>query len=217
MPSVLVSFQQTARLLYAGASPLTRFMQMGRPYICPMDVLVQQVPAGGRVLDVGCGNGLFSLHLVSTDLIQEAVGIDTSRSTIESAGRAATNLPERLRGRIRFETIEKPQDWPEGEFDAVVLIDMMHHVAVPIRRPLFLEAARRVARGGRLIYKDMRSRPIWRATMNRLHDLVLARQWITYCSPEAVQSWATEAGLRLRHHQEYETLWYAHELMIFDR
>ncbi|MBF9195365.1 SAM-dependent methyltransferase [Microvirga terrestris] len=217
MSSALASFQETARLLYAEASPLVRFMQRGRPYICPMDLLVRQVPAGAQIFDIGCGSGLLSLHLVRTNHIRGSMGVDTSSDAIESARRAAANLSDQLRGRTQFEVVNGTDDWPDSQFDAVMMIDMMHHVPVSIRRTLFLEAAQRVKRGGRLIYKDMRSQPVWRASMNRLHDLVMARQWITYCPSETVREWAGEAGLKLSLHQTYDALWYAHELMSFDR
>ncbi len=75
------------------------------------------------------------------------------------------------------------------------MVDMMHHVPVGIRKALFEAAIDRVAPGGVLIYKDMRRRPRWRAAMDQLHDLVLARQWINHCPSEIIVEWAMQAGL----------------------
>lgn len=49
-----------ARGLYGDASFIARTLAAWRPYICPFEVLVRAVPMGSRVLDVGCGSGLFA-------------------------------------------------------------------------------------------------------------------------------------------------------------
>lgn len=97
------------------------------------------------------------------------------------------------------------------------MIDMMHHIPPAVREALFLAAVDRVAPGGVLIYKDMRRRPHWRAAMNQLHDLLLARQWISHCPSEQVLGWASEAGLTIAQHSLYNKAWYAHELIVFKK
>ena len=86
---------------------------------------------------------------------------------------------------IAFERRDAQQDWPSGPFDIVSVIDVMHHVPTIAQRTVIERAASRLKPGGLLVYKDMVERPRWRAWKNRLHDLVLARQWtITHpCSP----------------------------------
>jgi len=97
----------------------------------------------------------------------------------------------------------------------VSLIDVPHHVPPAGQRECFLTAAARLGPGGVLIYKDMARRPVWRALANRLHDLVLARQWIHYVPVERVEGWAAEAGLGLTRAARFNRLWYAHELRVF--
>jgi hypothetical protein len=78
-------------------------------------------------------------------------------------------------------------------------------------------AVEKVKPGGMLLYKDMAQKPFFPAAMNRLHDLVLARQWIHYVPIRQVEEWAREAGLTITHSGAFSRLWYRHDLRIFSK
>jgi 2-polyprenyl-3-methyl-5-hydroxy-6-metoxy-1,4-benzoquinol methylase len=212
-----LSIHDTSTRLYFDADWLVRLLQRGRPYICPMDPLVEETPPGARVLDLGCGSGLFALHLVNSGRAKSVLGIDMSQKAIAAARRAQGHLSLERQGDVLFEVTGDFRQWPDRQFDAVSMIDMMHHVPPAIRKALFLAALERVEAGGVLIYKDMRRRPRWRAAMNQLHDLVLARQWINHCPSEQILDWAAGAGLTTVRHSLYNKAWYAHELIVFKK
>ena len=115
---------------------------------------------------------------------------------------------------MEFERVDATAAWPCGEeqFDVVSIIDVMHHVPVAAQRSVIETASRRVKPGGMLLYKDMCRRPLWRAWANRLHDLVVARQWINYAAVQDVERWASEAGMRVVERERINRLWYGHEL-----
>jgi hypothetical protein len=85
------------------------------------------------------------------------------------------------------------------------------------QRALFHEAASRVRTGGTLIYKDMCEKPLLFAWANRLHDLVIARQWIHYLSATSVCDWSRQEGFQLVESRDIRMLWYGHELRVFRR
>ena len=105
--------------------------------------------------------------------------------------------------------------WPEGDFDVVAMIDVIHHVSRPEQEAVIRRACRKVRRGGLFLYKDMVERPWWRAAANRLHDLVLARQWIHYVPVKEVERWAEDEGLVLDRSELINRWWYGHELRVF--
>ena len=209
---------ELARRLYAEGPALTRFIQHHRHRICPLDLLVEQVPMGSRVLDVGCGGGLLVAHLAASGRAAKAHGIDASKPAIEIAQAMAARLGSVAPGAsVRFEHREVQEGLPEGQFDAVCLIDVLHHVPAKAQEQAFMDAASRVRPGGVFIYKDMADGPIWCSGMNRLHDLVMAKQWIRYVPIERAEEWGKNAGLRLERSEDVRMLWYAHELRVFRR
>lgn len=204
-----------ARELYRDSKPGIKYKQGYRPYICPFHVLVDYIPRGASILDVGCGAGLFILLMARLGRIQSAVGFDADGSAIHAAQDAAAKLLDRAP--IHFEQQSAHDRWPKGQFDIVSIIDVMHHVP-PERQPdLIAAAAEHLNEGGLLLYKDMASRPLWRAWANRLHDLASAQEWIHYAELDDVISWAREAGLRLDRREAMNMLWYRHEWCLFRR
>lgn len=214
-----------ARCLYPDGPLLTRFIQHHRHRICPIDRVAEQVPRNSAVLDIGCGGGLLVARLATTGRARTAHGIDASAPAITLAQGMAARLPDLLaearpgedQPEIRFEHRPVQQGLPEGQYDAVCLIDVMHHVPPSAQERAFRDAAGRVRPGGRFIYKDMCDAPLWRAGMNRLHDLVMARQWIRYVPIESVEAWAQGEGLVLAHKEDINMLWYGHELRVFEK
>ncbi len=207
-----------ARHLYTEGPLSTRLIQRHRHRICPLELVSAQVAPGSTVLDVGCGGGLLVAHLAATGRARSARGIDASAPAIDAAkamtGRLGDAAPE---ASVSFEHWRVEQGLPDDEFDAVCLIDVLHHVPPSAQETAFRDAASRVRRGGVLVYKDMCDAPLWRASMNRLHDLVMARQWIRYVPIERVEGWASEAGLELQTARDVNMLWYGHELRVFVR
>jgi 2-polyprenyl-3-methyl-5-hydroxy-6-metoxy-1,4-benzoquinol methylase len=118
---------------------------------------------------------------------------------------------------LQFFQLSANQPWPQSEFDVVALVDVLHHIPVKERESAFLSAAARVKPGGLLLYKDMAQRPWLPALMNRLHDLIVARQWITYIPVSHVEKWAARNELTLLHAEEISRLWYRHQLRVFKR
>jgi len=199
--------------LYRDTPGLARFTQSRRPSICPFDLLVEAVPAKGRMLDIGCGAGLF-LGLIAT-FRPEGVGIgfDSSRDAISIAQGMSQRLPRQ--GRLEFEHRDVQDSWPDGLFDVVSMVDVLHHVPSEAQGAVVRQALGKAAPGGIFIYKDMAPRPLWAAMGNRLHDLALARQWIHYFPVRGVEAAARDAGFRLEREVDTRMLWYAHEFRVF--
>jgi hypothetical protein len=57
-------------------------------------------------------------------------------------------------------------------------------------------------------------RPWWKSQANRLHDLVVAREFITYAPVQAVEQWANEAGMHVILREDISRFWYGHELRM---
>lgn len=211
-----------AARVYADAPPLQRFLATYRPFICPFEWLLQVVPKDARVLDVGCGIGLLGALLVETGVTRHVTGFDSCAPAIRVAQAAAKGLADRHPLRPHGTTIDFQHwgveaPWPTGPFDAVCVVDVMHHVPTAARRSIIDLAMERLVPGGVLIYKDMVRRPLWRATANRLHDLALARQWIRYEPVENVEAWARARGGELIRVERGNRWWYGHELRVFRR
>ena len=103
-------------------------------------VLCEMVPEGARVLDVGCGTGSVSLHLVSSRSVR-LVGVEPDAAR---GGRA------RERGLDVRSTVLTPQLISElGPVDIVLFADVLEHLADPAS---MLELAKTaLGPGGRIV------------------------------------------------------------------
>jgi 2-polyprenyl-3-methyl-5-hydroxy-6-metoxy-1,4-benzoquinol methylase len=205
-----------AALLYADAPRLQRFLARNRPFIAPFERMLGHVPVGASVLDVGCGIGLFGALLAANRRRPRLVGFDSNAPAIAVAQAMALRSAELYpMAQLEFHRLDVEAPWPEGTFDVVSIIDVMHHVPPPAARSVIELAVAKLAPGGTLLYKDMACRPRWRALANRLHDLTLARQWIHYLPIDHVENWAGELGCVRVHAENLSRWWYAHELRVF--
>ena len=86
-------------------------------------LLVEAIPQGARrVLDVGCGDGILSAHLIRTG-IPHVVGLDLDGQVLERAKARHVGLTiEWQHGNL----FDAPFD--AGSFDAVVSVATLHHV-----------------------------------------------------------------------------------------
>src|SRR5262245_42208896 len=80
------------RVLFQGEPGLSARRQWLRIQICPFEKLLQYVPAGSNLLDIGCGGGLFLGLLALGDSGMSATGVDNSPNAIACATRMAQKL-----------------------------------------------------------------------------------------------------------------------------
>jgi ubiquinone/menaquinone biosynthesis C-methylase UbiE len=97
-----------------------------------------------RVLDVGCGPGLYAGELVARGA-RFVLGIDASAEMVRLAS-------EKVRGPVEFRRhdLAEPLDWlDDGTFDLAVMALVIHHVED--RRSALVEIARVLRPAGRLV------------------------------------------------------------------
>lgn len=209
------SIVSIARRLYPTGPLLLKHLQHWRPYICPYAALIKCVPGGSYLLDVGCGGGLLLGLLADMGRIAGGVGFDSNKAAIDLASSMTRNLP--LNNNLKFLYLSATSAWPEGVFNVISMIDVMHHIPPAQQQQAIETAIAKMPPNGVLLYKDMANHPWYFAWANRLHDLVLARQWIHYLPVEQVISIARKHGLAVQHRETITMLWYRHELAVFSR
>jgi 2-polyprenyl-3-methyl-5-hydroxy-6-metoxy-1,4-benzoquinol methylase len=184
---------------YRAAPPGDRLHVLIRWASCPFPPVVEVLPSEGRVLEVGCGHGLFSGYLAqrSPGLHVHGVDIDADKIAVAAASEPSAG------GRLDF-AVGDSGSVPDGPWDAVVLVDVLYLLDEAAQRALLESCAAVLAPGGVLVIKDMATRPRWKARWNALQEALSVRVLkITEGSPEFVFTdpeerarWLVDAGLR---------------------
>jgi len=180
-----------------------------------LDEIGQYLPARGRVLDVGCGFGLFSLYYASVCPGLEIAGLDRNPRRIAMAREAGRRLGL---ANVRYE-VGDARDFRGGElFDAAYMLDIVHHIPQEAVRPLLEQLAKVLPPGARLLIKDVDSRPAWKRWFTHALDKVMdPRSPVRYWGAEELQTLVEEVGFRVHRHLMVDFLPYPHVLYICER
>jgi SAM-dependent methyltransferase len=121
----------------------------------------EHVPAGSRILDVGCGTGVLAARLVNEGY--QVTGADPFAAMLEHA---KAREP-------RLETVHAPAQslpFPDNTFDFTYCVAVMHHIANPKDvHDALVEMCRVTKPGGQVLVWDHNPRnPYWPILMKRV-------------------------------------------------
>jgi 2-polyprenyl-3-methyl-5-hydroxy-6-metoxy-1,4-benzoquinol methylase len=158
-----------------------RFTILRSKLLSVMDLLL---PEEGRILDVGCGFGLFAAYFGQTQPRRVIVGVDHDARRIALAKRVARTLAldhEFIVGDARDALVL-------GPFDAAYVLDVMHHIPEDDQKNLLTRLRDLLAPGGVLVLKDITTEPAFGLKFTELLD----RMMVGWDEP-----------LAYRHHREW--------------
>jgi ubiquinone/menaquinone biosynthesis C-methylase UbiE len=141
--------------------------------------VAERLTAGGRLADLGCGQGWSTLAAARAYPSAEVWGIDSDPASIDDARAAA----EAQGLRVRFECAEATALAAAGPFDVVLLLEALHDMSRPVE---VLSAARAaLTADGALLVAEEAVSPSFTAPGDELERMMYG--WsITHCLPAAM-------------------------------
>lgn len=205
--------------LYGGAPAPVRAHVAVRWATCPFRAVASQLPAGGRLLEVGCGHGVFSMLAAVTDHGRTVVGVDVDGRKVPHAREAASRA--RAAGASVDIAVAPPGELPEGPWDAVVVLDVLYLLDADARRDLLAGCAARLAPGGVLAVKEVALTPRWKFRWNVVQEVLAVKALgitvggdMTFVDPLVVGGWMVADGLEVRHRPLHKGYPHPHHLVL---
>ncbi|HEX7096970.1 MAG TPA: class I SAM-dependent methyltransferase [Acidimicrobiales bacterium] len=206
---------------YATLPRRDRMHVRGRWASCPIPAVEAEVPRVGRILDVGCGHGLVSLHLAHTSPDRTVVGTDIDARKIELANRAAATI--RSHARPRFEH-RADGSLPDGEWDAIVVVDVLYLLDRDREQALLDACVQRLAPNGVLVLKETDVTPRWKHRLALVQELVATRvarvtagSTVAFTPVEELVGSLRGRGLDVRHRRVDRGYLHPHALVVARR
>jgi 2-polyprenyl-3-methyl-5-hydroxy-6-metoxy-1,4-benzoquinol methylase len=205
--------------LYASAPPAVRAHVWGRWATCPFGRIVGSVPEQGRVLEVGCGYGLFSNHLALLSHGRDVSGVDVDVDKIVHAQHAAQQA--RAKGAHVDFHLAPPGEVPDGPWDAIVIVDVLYLLDRDEQMGLIGTCAERLALGGVLVVKEMALEPRWKAAWNHAQEVVAVKvlhitagEQLTFLDPAVLAATMEQDGLVVTHRRIDRGYPHPHHLIV---
>jgi 2-polyprenyl-3-methyl-5-hydroxy-6-metoxy-1,4-benzoquinol methylase len=125
-----------------------------------------------RVLDIGCGFGLFGCYFSAAFPEVSYCGYDRDPKRIDMARRAAARLglPN-----VTFACGDAQALTLEDQFDAIMIIDLLHHLDDAAKHRLLETCAAHLAPDGRFIVKDVTTHPFAKLAFTWILDVLMTR------------------------------------------
>ena len=149
--------------VYGGLTVAEKLYLFVRFYTCPIETIVEFLPESGTVLEIGTGSGI---NLAMAKLRYPGltlIGCDIDERKLK------------LANKIGLDGISTSPTDPllsATKYDAVLIVDVLYLMNSESQQRVMDESMRRLKPGGRLIIKEMSSKPRWKASWNTLQEYI---------------------------------------------
>ena len=145
----------------------TRAFVTARWLLTPYGRIASFLPSHGTLLDLGCGHGLFAFAALAHAPKLRVIGIDHDARRIAIAKKAGN-------GDVSFSTGDLLRP-PEGTFEAIALLDLMHYFEPAEQERIFVRAYQQLTAGGTLLVREVDPRGLF----NRVWERVMTSTGLT--------------------------------------
>ncbi len=158
----------------------------------PFEEMEKYIPQKGRIIDIGCGEGIFSNLLVLRSFQREVIGIDLSISKFEIANKTVNE-----RNNPRFINCDV-RGYQVGKCDAVVMSDFLHHLSHRLQIDVLRKNWEWLTEGGILLIKEVNRCFHWRYFLSALSDFLLyPKEKVYFRSSEELIQILTKIGYKV--------------------
>src|SRR5260370_3386634 len=132
-----------------------------RFHTAPFLRIVERVPAGARLLEIGAGHGVFS-----------CLAVDAGAAAVVAV---EPDLRKAFGPHRAFDFVAGYDDAIRGTFDGVAMLDVLYTIPKEEWNPLLARIASRVRPGGLSLLKEMDPRKRLKNAWNRLQETIAIR------------------------------------------
>ncbi len=133
----------------------------------PYEALARLVPRTGRLLDVGCGFGLWLNYLAFRSPGLRLEGIDPDPRKVSVAAAAGGGSAE--------VHLQEADGFPDRQYDVVTVVDVLYLIDPDGKRRFLRSCIDALSPGGLLLLKDVDVRPRWKFRLTVLEETVAVR------------------------------------------
>lgn len=186
-----------ARSLFAKTFEYYRHSKRGVLYmplrwlIVPFGEIEMHFPKVGKIIELGCGEGVISTYLALGSKKRTVIGIDTDKNKIDLANASTKQLRN-----ISFEQ----SDALEGirQSDGILLSDFLHHLPRQRQDMLLGEIYKSIKSGGVLIIKEIDLNDFVRSKVSRIFDYIFyPKDKITFLKADSLSKKLTKLGFKV--------------------
>lgn len=191
-----------------------RFSIMRPTLLSVMDLLL---PDQGRILDVGCGFGLFASYFGQMQPGRRIVGVDPNARRVELARRVAKAVG--LSAGHEFHVGDVRDIDLEGAFDGIYVLDVMHHIPSADQRAVLQRLRDLLVPGGVLVIKDITTEPHFELLFTKILDRVMVglEEPLGYRHHRAWGEMLASLGFKVRMVRVHDVLPYPHVVISATR
>jgi len=212
-----MSLPQVLKDAYSTAPRKEQLHVAGRWRTCPFAAVEPHIPKSGRIMEIGCGHGLFCLYMATESPEREVTGVDVDEDKIPFARQAAEHAGL---GNVTFDVVA-PDAMPSGEWDAVTIVDVLYLLGAEGASRLVTAAAEVLAPGGVLVIKEMAERPRWKYAVNQFQEILATKviritegDHVEVVPPVAIVADIEKAGLTVTEHPVDKGFLHPHHLIV---
>ena len=202
-------------VIKAYSSRIVRWYCRGRFTIIRLrfiDELDQYLPAQGRILDIGCGFGLFGLVFARRAPERQLFGYDLNEKRVAMATEAAAKLGMT---NVHFQKGDATALAITDRFDGAYMMDIIHHIPVEAVDGLLASIRAHLNEGGVLLVKDVNRHPFWKRWFTWWLDKAMdPKTPVNYWSITQLRAKLESHGFKVHVHQMLDILPYPHVLYV---
>jgi 2-polyprenyl-6-hydroxyphenyl methylase/3-demethylubiquinone-9 3-methyltransferase len=159
------------------------------------------VPRAGRILDVGCGHGLFTVLMALASPDRDVLGVDPSPAKIAAAQQVGTHVPN-----VAFMQ-GFADDAPPGPYAAATITDVLYLLPRDVKAAILRRCHQVLTPDGVLVLKTNDKHPRWKYAVAYAQEklmttlgLTLSEHGLHFFSSEETLALLDEVGFRAERH-----------------